>query len=81
MSFGIFQFRRGLSIEWQIANPILLDGELGLETDTSLFKIGNGVDNWNTLSYGGISGKTKRTYVHGAVAEESSPVLLYVRML
>ena len=53
------QFRRGTSTEWSntgTANPILAQGELGIETDTNLFKIGNGILRWNELSYGGIQG-------------------------
>ena len=38
MSFGIFQFRRGNSNEWISVNPILLEGEMGIELDTNLFK-------------------------------------------
>lgn len=53
-----FQFRRGAASEWSNVNPILATGELGLETNTSLFKIGNGATGWNSLSYGGIQGPT-----------------------
>jgi hypothetical protein len=45
------QARRGTASEWTTANPTLSAGELGFETDTGLFKIGNGADNWSTLSY------------------------------
>lgn len=50
------QFRRGTSSEWTSANPTLAAGELGLETNTSLFKIGNGSTAWNSLGYGGLTG-------------------------
>lgn len=56
MSFGIFQFRRGTAAQAAATNIVLLDGELGLETDTRLFKIGDGVTPWNSLPYGGIKG-------------------------
>lgn len=36
------QLRNGLAAQWTLANPILAIGEFGLETDTGLFKIGNG---------------------------------------
>lgn len=55
------QFRRGTAAAWTAANPVLMSGELGLETDTSLFKIGNGVTSWNSLSYGGLVGATGPT--------------------
>ena len=45
------QFRRGLASDWTSVNPLLSEGEMGLETDTRKFKLGNGVDNWNDLSY------------------------------
>jgi len=50
------QFRRGTASEWTSANPILAVGEMGIETDTNLFKIGNGNTAWNSLAYGGIQG-------------------------
>ena len=45
------QLRRGGAQEWQNANPILAQGELGIELDTGRFKIGDGVTAWNTLRY------------------------------
>lgn len=50
------QLRRGTAAEWTATNPILADGEIGLETDTLSFKLGDGVTNWSTLSYGGVAG-------------------------
>lgn len=52
------QFRRGTATEWSNANPILAAGEMGIETGTSFFKIGNGTTAWNLLSYGGLQGPT-----------------------
>lgn len=48
------QFRRGTAAQWTLANPILASGEFGLETDTQLYKVGNGTDTWADLYYGGI---------------------------
>jgi hypothetical protein len=45
------QFRRGLADRWVERNPVLADGEPGYETDTGLFKIGDGVSNWTDLPY------------------------------
>jgi len=50
------QFRRGTAAQWTTANPTLAQGEMGMETDTYKFKIGNGSTVWNSLSYGGLSG-------------------------
>ena len=45
------QFRRGLATEWTNANPILAEGELGLELDTRKFKVGVGTTSWQNLEY------------------------------
>jgi len=50
------QFRRGTAQQWTTTNPTLAPGELGLETDTGQFKIGNGSSPWVVLSYGGLGG-------------------------
>jgi len=45
------QLRRDTVANWTTNNPILLPGEIGVETDTLKFKIGNG-SRWNaTTSY------------------------------
>lgn len=51
------QLRRGTAAEWTTADPILSSGELGVETDTGKFKVGDGINNWSGLSYSsGIQG-------------------------
>ena len=45
------QIRRDTAADWTSANPILAQGELGLEIDTARFKIGDGVLAWNSLLY------------------------------
>ncbi len=45
------QIRRDLAATWRTANPTLLAGEYGLETDTLLIKIGTGSTPWNDLRY------------------------------
>ncbi len=68
MAFRI-QIRRDTSEKWSINNPILLDGEMGYETDTSYLKIGDGTTPWNSLSYwsGGVTGS-------GLIVQKSSSV-------
>ena len=44
------QLRRDAAINWTTNNPLLLNGEIGIETDTLKFKIGNGSQRWNDLS-------------------------------
>ena len=50
------QFRRDTAAAWTAADPTLASGELGLETDTSFYKIGNGSTAWTSLAYGSITG-------------------------
>jgi len=45
------QQRRGTAAQWTSADPILAAGEIGFETDTSQFKIGDGTNHWADLSY------------------------------
>jgi hypothetical protein len=45
------QLRRGTASEWSSANPVLAEGELGVEKDTGKFKLGNGSSQWNSLLY------------------------------
>lgn len=52
------QFRRDTAANWTSVNPILAQGEMGIETDTDQFKIGNGIDTWSVRPYGGITGAT-----------------------
>jgi hypothetical protein len=73
MAFIRLQLRRDTAANWTSANPTLAEGELGIETDTEQFKIGNGSDAWNDLIYAGIQGDTGaagtdgRTILSGAV--------------
>ena len=50
------QFRRGTAAQWTAANPVLADGEMGIETDTTKFKIGDGTTAWTSLAYGPVFG-------------------------
>lgn len=50
------QFRRGTAAVWTAVNPTLANGEIGIESDTNLFKIGTGVTAWTNLPYGGLQG-------------------------
>ena len=51
MLFTQIQLRRSPASEWQAVNPLLADGEIGLETDTGKLKIGNGAARWCDLDY------------------------------
>ena len=63
------QLRRGTKQEWDLADPILLDGEVGYEVDTYRFKIGkrdnfsNKLLKWSELRYAApYSGDEKPVY-------------------
>ena len=45
------QQRRGTASQWTSANPILNGGEIGWESDTNKFKIGDGTNHWDDLDY------------------------------
>jgi hypothetical protein len=72
------QFRRGTASEWTSVDPILAEGEMGIETDTNLFKIGNGNDTWTELPYGGLRGFVGSTGYAGSVGNISVANVLYV---
>lgn len=43
--------RNDVAANWTSVNPKLSKGEMGIEIDTNLIKIGDGVKTWNELSY------------------------------
>ena len=45
------QQRRGTSTQWTASNPVLNAAEIGWESDTNKFKIGDGTNNWSALTY------------------------------
>lgn len=62
------QFRRGTAAQWSSTNPVLSSGELGYETDTGNFKIGNGTTAWNSLSVlNGITASTTATFTNKTI--------------
>ena len=58
MSYYKFRPRRSTSSEWNLVDPVLMEGELGIEypdagigTGLCKFKIGDGYSKWSALSY------------------------------
>lgn len=47
---ALIQVRRDTAANWTSTNPTLASGEIGFETDTGRYKIGNGTTPWNSLS-------------------------------
>ena len=45
------QLKHGLAASWTEKNPVLLAGEMGIETDTLKMKVGDGTSNWKALGY------------------------------
>ena len=76
------QLRRGTAAQWantSTGNPILAQGEMGIETDTQLFKIGTGLLTWNELPYGGLRGFAGSTgYVGSQGSSMAVNNVLYV---
>jgi hypothetical protein len=67
------QLRRGTALEWTLANPILAPGEMGVETDTFAYKIGNGTIAWNNLPYKELTGIFSGALVLEAINNPSVP--------
>lgn len=58
MSYAKIRPRRGSTTEWNLINPVLMEGELGIEfpdsgigTGLCKFKIGDGFKKWSDLAY------------------------------
>ena len=47
------QVRRDTAANWTSSNPVLAQGEQGLETDTGKVKFGDGTSAWSALGYSG----------------------------
>jgi len=50
------QLRHGNASVWVAQNTLLAIAEVGVEDDTGLHKMGDGVTRWNLLPYGGLQG-------------------------
>ena len=73
MAIVRIQQRRDTASNWTSANPTLASGEMGIETDTAKFKLGNGSTAWTSLGYGGIQGPAGADGTNSVVAA-TSPV-------
>jgi len=51
MSTTRIQLRGDTAANWTSANPVLAEREMGLETDTNKFKVGDGSLAWSALGY------------------------------
>lgn len=64
------QNRRDIASAWTSANPTLAAGEMGLETDTGKWKMGDGVIAWNSLPYSYNAGAQGTTGAQGATGAQ-----------
>jgi hypothetical protein len=51
----IIQLRRGTEAEWLTEDPVLMEGEVGVDTTNDQFRIGDGVNNWDDLPVAGVT--------------------------
>lgn len=63
------QRRLGTAAEWTTADPTLLEGEVGYESDTKRHKIGDGTTAWVSLPYDHDSHIGHAVYTDGASAQ------------
>ena len=68
------QIRRGTESEWTAANPTLMPGEVGIESDTEKIKIGDGSTVWASLGYmtQGAAGTDGSKWYNGAGAPSTT---------
>ena len=62
--------RHDTKANWAAKNPVLLQGEIGIEDDSGLFKIGDGVKAWDALGYANDA-KTASHYEVSANEDET----------
>jgi len=67
------QFRRDTAANWTSNNPILSQGEVGLETDTHSYKIGDGATAWTSLSYSQLAPQINTLQMTGQSSDPTTP--------
>ena len=79
--YTIFKPKRGSASEWQLINPILEEGEAGIEhpetgagTGPIKIKIGDGVNHWNDLPY--AIDESEATEIDGGTVLQSHKIVL-----
>ena len=55
--------RHDTAANWSTINPVLALGEMGVETDTNQFKLGDGATSYNELPYAAVKSSTVRNIV------------------
>ena len=57
--------------EWEALNPVLGEGEIGYESDTRQFKIGDGTTAWTELKYAGVDNETAQEITANTAARHT----------
>lgn len=65
--------RNDTTANWESVNPILSEGEVGIDTTTNQFKIGNGTNTWTQLEYTGGSSELDK-YLTGTTNENTTTI-------
>ena len=65
--------RRGPAADWTARNPILREGEMGFETGTNRYKIGDGRRRWLDLPYF-TNEEVIKEYIDAEIAELAGSV-------
>jgi hypothetical protein len=73
----IIKLRRDTAANWLSTNPVLAAGEKGLESDTGLQKIGDGLTTWNALPYTAVS-RIVETVKNGTLATITKGSVVYI---
>ena len=69
----VIQLRGGTASQWTTANPVLAQREMAVETDTMLYKIGDGSTPWNGLPYRLLTGTFSDGLTLDAIADPDTP--------
>lgn len=68
------QQKRASALEWTTANPVLSDGEIGIESLTNKLKLGNGKLKWSELPYFGRDPIGLQSRVEVRQSDPANPV-------
>lgn len=77
----IIQQRRGNASLWTSSNPVLAEGEVGLELDTGKRKTGDGVTAWDALAYEAVGGGSGLTDITESLVTASPNATVNVSQL
>lgn len=69
---AVIQVKRGTASSWTSANTVLAAGEIGFETDTKKFKVGDGATAWSSLGYAGMTASSTDTLTNKTISGSSN---------